>query len=60
MPSDSPGVFFYTGCEKKPPNIVYLKNVDDNIHTLTSGSSINDPNAGKLFDTSIVSPGLGG
>ena len=59
------GVFFYVACvekqklpsEEKPPNVVYLMNVDDNLlHTLTSGSPDTATPDGK-FDTGFVAPG---
>jgi cytochrome c oxidase subunit II len=38
-------------------DIIRVSNNDNSIHTVTNGHGPEDPNSGKLFDTSLISPG---
>ena len=41
----------------KKGDTIQVQNKDQSPHTVTSGTSLSDPNKGKMFDTSIISPG---
>jgi plastocyanin len=41
----------------KKGDTIQVQNKDQSPHTVTSGKSLEDPNKGKMFDTSIISPG---
>jgi cytochrome c oxidase subunit II len=40
----------------KKGDAINVENKDSSPHTVTSGTGLEDPNAGKMFDTSIITP----
>ena len=40
----------------KKGDAIDVENKDSSPHTVTSGTGVEDPNAGKMFDTSIITP----
>ena len=40
----------------KKGDAINVENKDSSPHTVTSGTGVEDPNAGKMFDTSIITP----
>jgi plastocyanin len=40
----------------KKGDAINVENKDSSPHTVTSGTGVQDPNAGKMFDTSIITP----
>src|SRR5215218_5100765 len=40
----------------KKGDAIDVENKDSSPHTVTSGTGVQDPNAGKMFDTSIITP----
>ncbi|MFL6400829.1 MAG: cupredoxin domain-containing protein, partial [Nitrososphaeraceae archaeon] len=44
----------------KTGDTVQVQNKDQSPHTVTSGKTLEDPNKGKDFDTSIISPSASG
>jgi plastocyanin len=40
----------------KKGDAVDVVNKDSSPHTVTSGTGLEDPNAGQMFDTSIITP----
>jgi cytochrome c oxidase subunit II len=40
----------------KKGDAIDVVNKDSSPHTVTSGTGLEDPNAGKMFDTSIITP----
>ena len=41
----------------KKGDTIQVENKDTTLHTVTSGKTLEDPNKGKMFDTSMINPG---